>query len=38
MKDIETPADVRTLVDAFYAKVIRGELLASVFNEIAGVA
>ena len=37
MKDIETPADVRTLVDAFYAKVNRDELLAPVFNEIAGV-
>jgi hemoglobin len=37
MKDIETPADVRTLVDAFYEKVNRDELLAPVFNEIAGV-
>jgi hemoglobin len=37
MKDIETPEDVRILVDSFYAKVNRDELLAPVFNEIAGV-
>lgn len=37
MTDIETPADVRTLVDAFYAKVNQDELLAPVFNQIAGV-
>ena len=37
MKDIETPVDVRTLVDAFYAKVNHDELLAPVFNEIAAV-
>jgi hemoglobin len=37
MKDIETPADVRILVDAFYAKVNQDGLLAPVFNEIAGV-
>jgi hemoglobin len=37
MKDIETPADVRTLVDAFYEKVNQDELLAPAFNEIARV-
>jgi hemoglobin len=36
MKDIETPADVRILFDAFYAKVNQDGLLAPVFNEIAG--
>jgi hemoglobin len=35
--DIETPEDVKTLVDAFYAKVNRDALLAPVFNEIARV-
>lgn len=35
--DIETPEDVKTLVDAFYAKVNRDELLAPIFNETANV-
>ena len=35
--DLETPEDVKTLVDAFYAKVNRDALLAPVFNEIANV-
>jgi hemoglobin len=37
MKDIETPADVKTLVDTFYAKVNRDELLAPIFNDTAQV-
>lgn len=37
LSDIETPEDVKTLVDAFYAKVNRDELLAPIFNEIAQV-
>lgn len=35
--DIETPQDVKTLVDAFYAKVNRDALLAPVFNDVAKV-
>ena len=37
LSDIETPDDVKTLVDAFYAKVNRHALLAPVFNETANV-
>ena len=37
LSDIETPEDVKKLVDAFYAKVNRDPLLAPVFNEIANV-
>ena len=35
--DIETAQDVKTLVDAFYAKVNCDELLAPIFNETAQV-
>jgi len=35
--DIETAQDVKSLVDAFYAKVNCDELLAPVFNETANV-
>lgn len=35
--DIQTTADIRTLVDRFYEKVNRDELLAPVFNEAAQV-
>ncbi|MGH8092992.1 MAG: group III truncated hemoglobin [Chthoniobacterales bacterium] len=35
--DLETPQDVRKLVDAFYDKVNRDELLAPIFNETANV-
>ncbi len=37
LSDIQTPEDVKTLVDAFYAKVNRDELLAPIFNETANV-
>ncbi len=37
LTDIQTPEDVKTLVDAFYDKVKRDELLAPVFNETAHV-
>ena len=37
LSDIQTPEDVKMLVDAFYAKVNRDTLLATVFNEIANV-
>lgn len=36
-RDITTADDVRTLVDSFYEKVNRDDLLAPVFNEVAGV-
>lgn len=35
--DITTPEDVRTLVDSFYDKVTRDELLAPIFNDVAHV-
>ncbi len=35
--DIENPEDVKTLIDAFYARVNRDELLAPIFNETANV-
>jgi hemoglobin len=35
--DIQTQADIRTLVDRFYEKVNRDALLAPIFNEVAGV-
>jgi hemoglobin len=37
LRDIKTPEDVRTLVDRFYAKVNRDDLLAPIFNEVAKV-
>ena len=37
LDDIATPEDVKTLVDAFYAKINRDELLAPIFNETANV-
>lgn len=36
-KDLTTAEDVRTLVDSFYAKVGRDDLLAPVFNDFAHV-
>ena len=33
IKDIITSADIKTLVDAFYEKVRRDELLSPIFNE-----
>jgi len=35
--DIQTQADIKTLVDRFYEKVNRDALLAPIFNEVAGV-
>ena len=35
--DISTAEDIRTLVDAFYEKVGKDELLAPIFNDIAHV-
>jgi hemoglobin len=35
--DITTEQDVKTLVDSFYQKVNRDELLAPIFNEVAKV-
>jgi hemoglobin len=37
LRDIETPGDIKTLVDRFYEKVNRDDLLAPIFNEIAQV-
>ncbi|HEU5080458.1 MAG TPA: group III truncated hemoglobin [Opitutaceae bacterium] len=37
MKDIETEADVRTLVDAFYGKIQRDALLNPIFSDVAKV-
>lgn len=37
LRDIETPDDVRTLVDRFYEKVNADPLLAPIFNDIAKV-
>ena len=36
-RDIETSEDIKTLVDRFYDKVKRDELLAPIFNEVAKV-
>jgi len=35
--DITTAEDIRTLVDSFYDKVTRDELLGPIFNDVAGV-
>lgn len=35
--DIETPGDIKMLVDAFYEKVNEDELLAPVFNDFARI-
>jgi len=37
MPDIQTEADIQTLVDRFYAKVNADPLLAPIFNEVARV-
>lgn len=37
MKDIETEADVRVLVDAFYGKIQQDALLNPIFSEVAQV-
>ena len=37
LPDLTTPQDVRTLVDAFYERVNRDDLLAPVFNDFAQV-
>lgn len=37
LPDLATSADVKRLVDAFYEKVNRDELLAPIFNDIAQV-
>ena len=37
LRDIRTAEDVRTLVDSFYDKVTRDELLAPIFNDVARV-
>jgi hemoglobin len=37
MRDIETEADVRTLVDAFYAQIQGDPLLGPIFNDVAHV-
>lgn len=36
-RDIATSADIKTLVDSFYDRVNRDELLAPIFNEVAEV-
>src|SRR5687767_6950771 len=36
-RDLSTAEDIRTLVDSFYDKVNRDELLAPIFNEVTGV-
>jgi hemoglobin len=36
-RDISTAEDVRTLVDSFYSKVTRDELLGPIFNDVAQV-
>jgi hemoglobin len=36
-RDIITSADVRTLVDSFYERVMRDDLLAPIFNDVAHV-
>ena len=35
--DIATPADVKTLIDAFYAKVQADDVIGYIFNDIAKV-
>jgi hemoglobin len=37
LPDLRTAEDIRTLVDSFYDKVNRDELLAPIFNDVAGV-
>ena len=37
LPDLTTAEDVRTLVDAFYAKVVADDLLAPIFNDVAQV-
>jgi hemoglobin len=37
LSDLTTQKDIRTLVDAFYEKVGKDELLAPVFNDVAHV-
>lgn len=37
LRDLSTTEDVRTLVDSFYGKVSRDDLLAPVFNDFAQV-
>ena len=37
MPDIQTEADIQTLVDSFYAKVNADPLLAPIFNDVAQV-
>lgn len=37
LPDIETRDDVKTLVDRFYARVNRDDLLAPIFNDVAKV-
>lgn len=37
MRDIETTDDVKTMVDSFYQKVNKDELLSPVFNDVANV-
>ena len=37
LPDLTTPQDVRTLVDSFYERVNRDDLLAPVFNDFAHV-
>lgn len=35
--DISSPADIKTLIDAFYAKVQADDVLGHIFNEVAQV-
>ena len=37
LREIQTPEDIKELVDAFYDKVNEDELLSPVFNDFAGV-
>lgn len=37
MKDIQTPEDIKLMVDSFYEKVNRDELLSPIFNDFANV-
>ena len=37
LKEIQTPAEIKEMVDAFYDKVNKDPLLSPVFNDFAGV-
>ncbi len=37
MKDIQTPEDIKLMVDRFYEKVNQDELLSNIFNDFARI-